>query len=508
METDVRHQVDRIEAYHRQSDTNLADDALLHDRMRFCEMLFDPNIELWEIEKEATRLLRSSKLVLDQKTLTGARHEALSGKIFIGRTEPTEILIYLLYSVYCLRNECGEFDDIKLIISSDLRKQPSGSAQKVNESCFKITLARFLILDAFYLSAKFYATIWNIRKAKECSFSEAMTSENFLSEFLKSNNQHELSLMLASTFLGEKLRYLAFLPRSVLDRKGKYTAHLCVCMIVFLIGHELTHILRNHHEDKRSGAATEISRLTAASILEDLTKPSSSPNYNNQEFQNLISEYKNSRLEDHLLEFDADFFAHMLALNVSVELFGSKFPGVVAALSMLAITRSVDTYRYRPLLEAGRSAHPFNDVELEEAFISDILIPHETHPTGQTRYRLFQKLYLAHNRVHVYRGNQDGYIADCRSFMPIYESIDLLFSRCIVEAIKLADETQKVKGECSIACLDDSYMIIEHSAGKEANHYITPLDDLGFCSWKKISESAFADKFEASLANIGGSSNA
>jgi hypothetical protein len=443
---------------------------------KFHKILLDPKISIEEILDFVQVNLPVGSIPIHEGLVEIAVEIARRGTFFLTPVEPINTSIYILNAIHLIVEnvELGKSID-EIFICTDHSYRPHASVQVVEENSYAIILGYYLFMDCYLMSATYYDLIFRARDGKNIEFSEVFSSKYLIPILRTSHHMWQMPCILAGTVLGEKLRCAAIFPESLLTEKSGYVTQFSMLMHVFIIAHEIGHVFSGHLSLKSSSM---VQREIVVSLLD--TYFSEEPA---EEIQKKI--YINRYLNRHCEEFQADDFALQQCINTSVDLFGSRLPGIAAAFVVINLISMFDKiFHYAT---TGQNVTKivgitkFNRVP----FSVEFRLPRRSHPWGKTRLFMLQHSNYISNHLDC-DFNHEKVEINQEIFNTIAEGAHSVISQCDIEAIKLSNEVLKKDGEIVVSVLSEGILIMQNFKEKPTESFMIDNESFLKGDWRHL----------------------
>lgn len=435
-------------------------------RRKFHEMMLDNSTPVEDI----VQFVRSNDEGLGgpllEKMIVIACETRRTGRIFFTKSEPIKSTIYILYSLHHILNNTDDLDNnAKFIIATDSQYRPHAQVTIIDDSCFSILISRYLISDSYIFACSIYDIVFKARSSEEMSFLEAFSKPILEKVILESHHRIQLPYALASLFVGEKLRCCAIFDRDTVETKAAYAIHFCTCMIVFILAHELGHIVSKHLEDRSDAGASPF-----IDIIEDHISNIDIDSHQNRAIHDI---YLKKYAPAHSKEFAADAVALQITLNVSVDLFENKYPGLAAAFVVICIISTLDKLSF--FVRTGHSITDLLDITRfnRVPFAPDLRAPQKSHPWGKTRFYMLQKSFILMNMLN-YPKDPKRIQLETEQLNSIALGAHSIVNLCDQESFFIISEISVRDGEITATVLPDYVCLTQHFKDADCKYYCIP----------------------------------
>ncbi|SCY54229.1 hypothetical protein [Nitrosospira sp. Nsp13] len=357
----------------------------LECRMKFHRLLSDRNVSPPDVSHYMSLMAENANcswdtVIFKAPMVEWCRKTMLSRNVSFSPYEPPKTVSLLLQALdHLLNNLDSSFSDLHFILATDMKYRPHGQVQKLGHDTYLIIFGCYLVADMEGLARTYYDLIARARANDVNKPFEEIFLDGSI-EYALAHSLHRLQLpyFLASMFLGEKYRFAHNASPTAANNKMKERIDAFhILMIVFLLAHEFGHIRAGHLEGNSSLFSPVAWYLMEGSEFYALKDLAIDPR--------IVKNYQDMYFPFHQKEFIADAVACHLTMNVAVDLFHNKWPGLAAVGIVLAAISLFDRMNYLltrgmdPATRIGLSR--FNRVP----FAPDLLMPISSHPWGKTR---------------------------------------------------------------------------------------------------------------------------
>jgi hypothetical protein len=300
------------------------------------------------------------------------------GTLLFTSYEPPETVHLLCLTFELLKDNFPTDTRVpRVIIATDALYHPHASVRLVKDNLYSILLSSNLIGDLFAISGIFTDLVNDRQQHGARSFIRPFVTGDLRSAYECSKHAIQLPYQLAATAMGEKFRFALQVGGS--PEIAAWQRNIYLCMLAFLIGHELGHIQLGHCSSHERPSQPE-------AFLDFVLDPSS-PLYSLGDVPRaMCNHYREYYAWQHSREFHADLVGATTAGNLAVDLFSHRDAGFIAASIVLGLIAFMDRISF----VLHEHADPVILVSEEDynrkPLVIDVKLPRATHPWGRTRH--------------------------------------------------------------------------------------------------------------------------
>jgi hypothetical protein len=357
---------------------------ILTVRRKFYSLVNDESISNEAVASYANENSDSLTKKLHANSIATVREVLATGKVLFTSCEPPSNVVLLCTALHLLKDNAPE-GDIKphLILATTTRYFPHASVRLVKGNIYFVFLSARLVWDLYFVSAIFTELIVDSQDDGEMSFVKPFITGKIRDVYHQSIHSIQLPYQLAALALGENFRFaLNLMPSTLMEPWGPMFHSFYYCMLAFLIGHEIGHIVLGHCSPMQNAE-----RDRDIGLFDDLVLNPLSPIYSLQQIAPLKLEYyRRNYAWQHSRELDADQLGVAAAANVAVDLFNDRNVGFIAASIVLGLVSWLDraSFCMQKLVDPVKKVGEQN-WNSKIAYI-DVTLPRPTHPWGRTRH--------------------------------------------------------------------------------------------------------------------------